>query len=122
MQFVSHPWINPNTIENRAYQESVVKTALTANTLCVLPTGLGKTSVAALVAAERLSKNMKGKVLFLAPTRPLVNQHKMNFERFLKLGVELAVITGETKAEERFKIYKENDIINFQNQYQVHYR
>jgi len=111
MQFVSHPWINPNTIENRAYQESVVKTALTANTLCVLPTGLGKTSVAALVAAERLSKNMKGKVLFLAPTRPLVNQHKMNFERFLKLGVELAVITGETKAEERFKIYKENDII-----------
>src|SRR3989338_2145443 len=97
--------------QKRAYQESVVKTALTANTLCVLPTGLGKTSVAALVAAERLSKNMKGKVLFLAPTRPLVNQHKMNFERFLKLGVELAVITGETKAEERFKIYKENDII-----------
>src|SRR3989338_2879730 len=111
MLFVSHPWINPGTIERRAYQESVVKNALTANTLCVLPTGMGKTSIAALVAAERLQGNMKGKILFLAPTRPLVNQHKRNFERMLKLGVDLVVITGETKAEDRIKLYKNNDII-----------
>lgn len=111
MQYVSHPWINPNTIENRSYQDAVVKTALQSNTLCVLPTGLGKTSVAALVAAERLQKNMKGKVLFLAPTRPLVNQHRNTFERFLKLGVEMVAITGENKAEERYELYKNNDII-----------
>ena len=110
MPFITHPWINPNTIESRAYQESVVKNALTANTLCVLPTGMGKTSIAALVSAERLQKNMKGKVLFLAPTRPLVNQHKRNFEKMLKLGVELHVITGEQKTEERFKLYKSGDI------------
>lgn len=111
MQYVSHPWINPNTIEQRSYQESVVKTALHSNTLCVLPTGLGKTSIGALVAAERLQKNMKGKVLFLAPTRPLVNQHKNTFERFLRLGVEMVAITGENKAEERYSLYKNNDII-----------
>ncbi|KHO47738.1 MAG: fanconi anemia group M protein [archaeon GW2011_AR5] len=109
MHFVTHPWINPGTIENRAYQENVVKNALTANTLCVLPTGMGKTSIAALVAAERM-QNMKGKVLFLAPTRPLVNQHKNNFERMMKLGVEMHVITGEQKSEERFKLYKNGDI------------
>ncbi len=111
MQYVSHPWINSDTIEQRSYQESVVKTALSGNTLCVLPTGLGKTSVAALVAAERLKNNMNGKVLFLAPTRPLVDQHRNTFERFLKLGVEMSAITGETKAEERYKLYKNNDII-----------
>src|SRR3989344_3451285 len=109
MHFVTHPWITPGTIENRAYQENVVKNALTANTLCVLPTGMGKTSIAALVAAERM-QNMKGKVLFLAPTRPLVNQHKNNFERMMKLGVEMHVITGEQKSEERFKLYKNGDI------------
>ena len=111
MPFVTHPWINPGTIESRAYQESVVKSALTANTLCVLPTGLGKTSVAILVAVERLQKIPDSKVLFLAPTKPLVSQHKRTFERVLKLGLELQLITGETKAEDRFKLYKNADII-----------
>ena len=46
-EFISHPWINPDTVEAREYQENVVKTALTGNTLCVLPTGLGKTNIAA---------------------------------------------------------------------------
>ena len=110
MPFVDHPWINPGTMESRSYQASVVKNALTANTLCVLPTGLGKTNIAALVAAERLEKNSEGKVLFLAPTRPLVSQHKRNFEKMLKLGVEMHVITGEQKAEERFNLYKNGDI------------
>jgi len=85
--------------------------ALTGNTLCVIPTGLGKTSIAALVAAERLSKNMKGKILFLAPTKPLVSQHYRSFEKMLKLGMEMQVVTGESKAEERFKLYKNVDII-----------
>jgi len=111
MQYVKHPWINENAIENRSYQESVVNTALTGNTLCVLPTGLGKTSIAAVVAAERLRRDMKSRILFLAPTKPLVEQHRRNFERMMKLGVELVAITGETKAEERIKIYKKNDII-----------
>ena len=54
MEFISHPWINKNSIEKRSYQENVAKTVLTGNTLCVLPTGLGKTNVAVLVVAECL--------------------------------------------------------------------
>ncbi len=111
MEFVSHDWINPGTIEKRSYQESVVKTAVNDNTLCVLPTGLGKTSVAAIVAAERLKRNMKSKILFMAPTRPLVQQHKNSFDKMLKLGLEMCVLTGETKAEDRHKIYRNMDII-----------
>lgn len=111
MNFVTHPWINPGTIESRSYQESVVRSALIANTLCVLPTGLGKTSVAALVVADCLQKNPKSKALFLAPTRPLVSQHKKTFERVFKIGLEMRLITGETKPEERFKLYRNADII-----------
>lgn len=109
--YVNHPWINPNTIEYRSYQDSIVKTAVSGNTLCVLPTGLGKTSVAALVAAERLKNDMNSKILFLAPTRPLVEQHKRTFEKCLKLGLELRTVTGEDKPEERTNIYKNIDIV-----------
>jgi ERCC4-related helicase len=105
MQFVDHPWINPGAIEKRMYQEDIVKTALAANTLCVIPTGLGKTNIAALVAACRMDSYPDKKILFLAPTRPLVNQHKNTFERFLKTGLELKVITGFNKPEERKELY-----------------
>ncbi len=109
--YVNNPWINPNTIEQRDYQDSVVKTAVRGNTLCVLPTGLGKTSIAALVAVDRLQKYPDGKILFLAPTRPLVNQHKTTFEKCLKLGVELQVVTGEDDPNDRIKLYTSADII-----------
>ena len=112
LMFVSHPWINPNTIEDRDYQKNIVKTAVSGNTLCVIPTGLGKTSIAALVAADCLQKDMNKKILFLAPTKPLVNQHKKTFEKFMKIGEdELKAITGEDKPELRANIYKKADIV-----------
>jgi len=134
-QFVSHPWINPNTIEVREYQENVVKTALGGNTLCVLGTGLGKTNIAVLVAAERLSRAFEAqkskpkapdgfvsadkvavvddsKVLFLAPTKPLVAQHKRSFERFLKIGPdEIVAVTGTDKPVDRKRHYQHGDVI-----------
>ena len=111
MQYISHPWINDNVIEKRDYQEHIVNTALGANTLVVLPTGLGKTSVAALVAAEMLRKKPDGKILFMAPTRPLVNQHKKNFERFFKLGIEFSAVTGHDQPDEREVLYSKAQII-----------
>ncbi|MEM7813654.1 MAG: DEAD/DEAH box helicase [Candidatus Aenigmatarchaeota archaeon] len=136
IKFVSHPWINPNAIEARSYQDAIVRTALSGNTLCVLPTGLGKTSIAALVAAERLHHAFEAqkkksnrsqadfmpadsipsvcdsKVLFLAPTRPLVAQHKRSFERFMKIGPdEIAAVTGAMKPIDRKRAYQHADIV-----------
>jgi len=111
MQYVENKWINPGVIEYRSYQEEAVKTASAGNTLCVLPTGLGKTSIAALVVAHRLERHMDAKILFMAPTRPLVNQHKTSFERFFKTGLEMRTVTGEDKPETRQKLYKEADIV-----------
>ena len=110
MQYVENKWINPNSIEYRSYQDSIVKAAVHENTLCVVPTGLGKTSIAALVVANRLEKQGDGKILFLAPTRPLVEQHRKTFEKFFRLGLELKTITGEDKREERSAWYKTGPI------------
>ena len=62
MRFVEHPWINSNTIEKRAYQDHVASIAVSGNTLCVLPTGMGKTSVAALVVANCLLEDHEKKI------------------------------------------------------------
>src|SRR5207249_3453621 len=86
-------------IEAREYQRAIAKSALAANTLVVLPTGLGKTIVALLVAAERLSAYPQSKILILAPTRPLVLQHAQFFkEHFQDREARSTVLTGETPA------------------------
>jgi ERCC4-related helicase/intein/homing endonuclease len=112
MEYFSHPWIQPNSIEKRSYQEMIVKTAKDSNTLCVIPTGLGKTNIAALVAAFRLEKDMKKKILFLAPTKPLVDQHRSSFLKMMKIGEdELKTVTGSDKPEERKDLYEKADVV-----------
>lgn len=107
MKFISHPLIRPDAIESREYQLSIAMQALDANTMVILPTGLGKTAVALLVAASRLY-NEGGRVLMLAPTKPLVEQHLRFFERYLLAkspsGAEqspFAMFTGESPPNER---------------------
>ena len=81
--------------------------ALDGNTMVILPTGLGKTAVALLVAASRLY-NEGGKVLMLAPTKPLVEQHLRYFERYLLAksppgsdASPFVMFTGEAPPDER---------------------
>jgi ERCC4-related helicase len=62
-------------MEPREYQQKIAKTASSSNTLVVLPTGLGKTMIAVMVAAERMERFPESKVMVLAPTKPLVLQH-----------------------------------------------
>lgn len=58
--------------------------ALDGNTLVVIPTGLGKTAIALLTAASRLYNN-GGRILMLAPTKPLIEQHMRYFSTHLAL-------------------------------------
>jgi ERCC4-related helicase len=84
-------------IEVREYQRAIAKSALESNTLVVLPTGLGKTIIALLVAVERLSMFPDDKVVVLAPTRPLVLQHARFFKEHLAgNSVSSATLTGES--------------------------
>ena len=68
----------------------------------VLPTGLGKTVVALLVASEVLVRSPGSKVMVLAPTRPLVLQHYKSFKEAVSLPPgDFAVLTGTVDPGER---------------------
>ena len=88
-------------ISTREYQDTIARSALTTNTLVVIPTGLGKTIIALLVARERLAQHPISKVIILAPTRPLVLQHSRFFEKHLAEKIPSAVLTGEVPPTER---------------------
>jgi Fanconi anemia group M protein len=98
-KYVVHPMVIDCVIEDRDYQRRFVERALDANTLAVLPTALGKTVIAELVAAELLHRHPGCRILFMAPTKPLALQHRESVLKHLKLGEgEVAVVTGETAA------------------------
>ena len=67
-------WIYPSNLPTRSYQYNIVQKALFTNTLVTLPTGLGKTFIAAVVMYNFYRWYPSGKVIFLAPTKPLVAQ------------------------------------------------
>ncbi|MDT8358484.1 MAG: DEAD/DEAH box helicase [Methanomicrobiaceae archaeon] len=110
MNYIQHPLIRPERLEEREYQLAVAMRALEGNTMVVLPTGLGKTAVALLVAASRLH-NTGGRILMLAPTKPLVEQHLRFFKEFLEFSGEYAMFTGEAPVEERTLRWKEARIV-----------
>jgi ERCC4-related helicase/ERCC4-type nuclease len=96
--FLEHPLLKPQTVEKRLFQLDLAATALKSSCLIVVPTGLGKTVIALMVLLARLDK---GKVLFLAPTKPLVEQHATFLRRVLKDEDQVAILTGETVPEKR---------------------
>ncbi|MEM5836660.1 MAG: DEAD/DEAH box helicase family protein [Candidatus Aenigmatarchaeota archaeon] len=99
-------------IEPREYQKNIAETASKKNTLVVLPTGMGKTLIALLVAIKRLNQYPESKILVMAPTRPLNAQHKKTFENFTDLKEEeIALVTGKVKPEKRGEIYEKSRVI-----------
>ena len=67
-------WQYPIDFPLRDYQFSIVRRCLFTNTLVCLPTGLGKTFIAAVVMLNFYRWYPDGKIVFMAPTKPLVNQ------------------------------------------------
>jgi Fanconi anemia group M protein len=116
------------SIVPREYQREIADKILSTrkNTLVVLPTGVGKTLIAALVIEEYLKNG--GKAAFLAPTKPLVFQHAKYLSQLL--GIEAVEITGEMRKEKRTALYDsslivstpqtmKNDLMNFDFDFSV---
>jgi Fanconi anemia group M protein len=99
-------------MEPREYQDNIIETAKEHNTLVVLPTGMGKTLIALFLAKHCLSENPKSRILFLAPTRPLAQQHFDYFKDNLpELYAEMQLFTGKIDASKRTKLWQITDII-----------
>ncbi|KAI5867103.1 P-loop containing nucleoside triphosphate hydrolase protein [Durotheca rogersii] len=68
-------WVYPTNLgPTRDYQFNIVKNGLFNNTLVALPTGLGKTFIAATIMLNFFRWTKMAKIVFVAPTKPLVAQ------------------------------------------------
>ena len=108
MDFLDKKYVKKDSIEKRDYQVNLANQAIQENCVVVLPTGLGKTAVALQVIAEYLAKGTGG-VLFLAPTRVLVNQHYEFLKEHLTID-DISLITGEDTIQKRTKLWN-NSVI-----------
>jgi ERCC4-related helicase len=77
------------------------------NTLVCLPTGLGKTHIAAVLIANFISWFPDKKVLFMAPTRPLVRQQVSALDGLRELVPEdlILEVSGQLAAKKREQLY-----------------
>jgi ERCC4-related helicase len=101
-----------NGIIPREYQQKIFKTCSEYNCLVVLPTGIGKTLIAIMLSIERLKKFPTEKIVLLAPTKPLAEQHLNSFKKYLpELFGDIQLFTGAINANSRKKIWQTADII-----------
>jgi len=104
---------NSNNLEVRKYQIEIAQACSIKNSLVVLPTGLGKTIIAVHVAKQVLERfPANSKIVVLAPTRPLINQHYHTFSKFLGISEDkFAILTGKTLPENRIEVFETSQIL-----------
>jgi Fanconi anemia group M protein len=111
-EYFNGPFLKIDQILYREYQKNIVNSCKNKNSLVVLPTGLGKTIIGILLIANRLIKYSGAKIIILAPTRPLVSQHRDSCERFLDIDDnEIALFTGKIPPEKRNLLFNKSKII-----------
>ena len=133
IRYISHPLLKERTVEERKYQISIARAAEKASTMVILPTGLGKTTIALLVILKKLEEAGaslsggeekervrrggecgagRGKILFLAPTRPLVEQHAAFLRNVLNINPSSVVVfTGSISAKKRSSLWNDALIV-----------
>lgn len=112
-QFIEHKYIVPKSIEYRTYQIKAAHYALNKNTLIVLPTGTGKTVIGLLVIAYWLEKTPDAKIIFVAPTRPLVEQHYDFLRKNMNISPELITwLSGEIPPAKRKNLWSKQIIVS----------
>ncbi|KAH9835748.1 P-loop containing nucleoside triphosphate hydrolase protein [Rhodofomes roseus] len=104
-------WIYPLNNPKRDYQFNIARHCLFENTLVALPTGLGKTFIAGVVMLNFYHWFPDGKVVFLAPTKPLVAQQIDASHRVCGIpGSHAAELTGETSRAKRVDAFAEKRV------------
>jgi hypothetical protein len=107
-QELAGEWIFPRDerYPKRRYQFDIAQTAVLHNTLVGLPTGLGKTLIAAVVMFNYYRWFPTGKVVFMAPTLPLVHQQVEACHKIMGIPEgDTAVLTGKISPTNRQRIW-----------------
>ncbi|XP_054813100.1 LOW QUALITY PROTEIN: DEAD-box ATP-dependent RNA helicase FANCM-like [Prosopis cineraria] len=100
-------WIYPVNVPLRDYQFAITKSALFSNTLVALPTGLGKTLIAAVVMYNYFRWFPRGKIVFTAPSRPLVMQQIEACHNIVGIPQEWTIdMTGQVSPAKRACFWK----------------
>lgn len=106
------PYETLKNIKPRKFQKDIFETCKEKNCLVVVPTGIGKTLIALMLTIERQKKYPGTKAVFLAPTRPLAEQHINSFKKQLpELFASMELFTGKVNAEKRKKLWQRADIV-----------
>nr|XP_046222365.1 Fanconi anemia group M protein isoform X2 [Oncorhynchus gorbuscha] len=104
-------WIYPTNYPLRDYQLKISEAALFQNTLVCLPTGLGKTFIAAVVMYNFYRWYPSGKIVFMAPTKPLVAQQIEACYKVMGIPqTHMAELTGSTQAQQRQELWRSRRI------------
>ncbi|KAL5097684.1 hypothetical protein RYX36_002011 [Vicia faba] len=100
-------WIYPVNVPLRDYQFHISQTAFFQNTLVALPTRLGKTLIAAVVMYNYFKWFPEGKIVFAAPSRPLVMQQIEACHNIVGIPQEWTVdMTGQLSPPKRARLWK----------------
>ena len=101
-------WVYPTNLGAiRDYQYSIVARGLYHNMLVALPTGLGKTFIAATIMLNWFRWTTTAQIVFVAPTRPLVSQQvKACFEIAGIPRSATAMLTGTTSPGLRAEVWQ----------------
>ena len=108
--YVSHALLSEGLVEARAYQLEAVDEALTTSMLLVMPTAAGKTAVIWMAIANKLSEE-NGRVILIAPTVGLVDQHLRSIREVLSLEEEAVSITGQIPPSNRVGLWDSSRLI-----------
>ncbi|KAJ7071266.1 P-loop containing nucleoside triphosphate hydrolase protein [Mycena amicta] len=104
-------WVYPLNHPKRSYQYNIVKHCLFDNTIVALPTGLGKTFVAGVVMLNYYRWFPDGKVVFVAPTKPLVSQQIEACHKTCGIpGSDAIELTGENPVAMRARSWKDKRV------------
>ncbi|MHA1446850.1 MAG: DEAD/DEAH box helicase [Candidatus Heimdallarchaeaceae archaeon] len=110
-EFLNHPLIKQNTIEARLYQQTLFASCIKENSLVILPTGLGKTVLYLMITAQRLEKFPEGKIVFCAPTKPLLEQHERTTRKSLNINQDKIVqVSGQIDPKKRKEIWDNGQV------------
>ncbi len=98
--------------EPRLYQQTILGSVIKRNSMVVLPTGMGKTFLFLMLADFRLRNFPNSKILLLAPTKPLCQQHMETADKHMELAYKnLTLLTGAVLPEKRMQLWDKSNLI-----------